>query len=190
MVRYFRYASLKTAANIKIMHMRRRNLMKVEDAFCQIENFWSALKNGHSQMSFKFEKAKTWEGPFKDWFREEVPGNRISKESGVYIFADNEQNILYIGKAASENLGAEIYGKFGTATKVDEKGIPHFGNSSMAKWAPDNEPIDYEKLFLEGNIFISAATIEPKEFASLVEVFLHIWCEINGALPSLNKRIG
>jgi len=56
----------------------------------------------------------------------------------------------------------------------------------MAKWAPDN----YQIIFLEGNVFISAVSIEPKEFASLVEVFLHVWCATNEGLPPLNKRIG
>jgi hypothetical protein len=160
-------------------------LMKVHDAFTQIKNLCNALKM-YPEMSFKYTQVKSWEGPFKDWFREEVPGKGISKKSGVYIFSDNESNILYIGKAASGNLGAEIYGKFGAATTVDKKNGPYFGNSSMAKWAPD-KCADY---FLKGDVFISAVSVAPKEFSSLVEVYLHIWCAINGGLPPLNKQIG
>ena len=160
--------------------------MKVEDAFSQIEKFCKALNTEHPEMSFAYEIVEPWEGPFKNWFRDEVPGVGSSQKSGVYIFSDNESNILYIGKAASDNFGAEIYGKFSSATEVDEKDVPYFGNSSMAKWAPDN----YRDFFLLGNVFVSALRIEPREFSSLVEVFLHVWCAKYRDLPPLNKRIG
>lgn len=160
--------------------------MKVKNALSQIDKFCKALNIEYPEMSFPYEIVASWEGPFKNWFRKEVPGIGFSKKSGVYIFSDNESNILYIGKAASENFGAEIYGKFSSATEVDEKDVPYFGNSSMAKWAPDN----YRNFFLEGNVFISAVSIEPKEFSSLVEVLLHVWCATNEGLPPLNKQIG
>ncbi len=136
--------------------------MKVEDAFSQIEKFCKALNIEHPEMSFASEIVEPWEGPFKEWFRKEVPGVGCSQKSGVYIFSDNESNILYIGKAASDNFGAEIYGKFSSATEVDEKDVPYFGNSSMAKWAPDN----YRDFFLLGNVFVSPL-LESNQESSL-----------------------
>ena len=124
--------------------------------------------------------------PFKNWFREEVPALGYSKKSGIYLFSNIAREILYIGKAASDNLGAEIYSKFGAATIIREKDIPHFGNSSMAQWAPD----EYKEVIKSGDIYISALSVIPKEFSSLFEVYLHVWCSIGGGLPKLNKRIG
>lgn len=56
----------------------------------------------------------------------------------------------------------------------------------MAKWAPDG----YAEYFLKGDVLISAVSVSPKDFASLLEVYLHVWLSINSSLPPLNKRIG
>jgi hypothetical protein len=123
--------------------------------------------------------------PFNKWFRNDVPCKGYSKKSGIYIFTDKECNILYIGKAAFDNLGSEIYGKFGAATQIIDQ-LPRFDKSPMAKWAPDK----YVKALTAGDVYISAVCIKTIQFSSLVEVFLHVRCELNGGLPSLNKRIG
>ena len=158
--------------------------MKVTAAFSQIEQFANSINTGLASMSFAYEILNTSKKPFKEWFRDEVPCKGYSKQSGIYIFSDSESNVLYIGKAASNNFGSEIYGKFGAVTKID---IPYFGKSSMAKWAKDG----YADYLFHGDVIISAVSIKPKEFSSLIEVFLHVWCKINeGELPPLNKQIG
>ena len=91
---------------------------------------------------------------------------------------NEESNILYIGKAGSDNFAAEIYSKFSAATEIKEidgKEVPCLGNSSMAKWAKTAKK-DYMEDFRNGDIWISAIHVEPKEFASLLEVYLHVWC--------------
>lgn len=158
--------------------------MKINEAFKQVEKLFQAIKPIHPDLEYeKMEKDKT---PFKKWFREEVPAAGYSKKSGIYIFSNSEEDILYIGKAASDNFGAEIYGKFGTASETDKEDMPRFDNSSMAKWAPD----EYKEAFKAGDIYISALSIMPKEFTSLFEVYLQIWCSVNDSLPPVNKRIG
>ena len=161
--------------------------MKLDEAFSELDRLHEALKNYCPDMAFEIQKVEPWDGFFKDWFRKEVPGIGASKKSGVYLIADFEGTILYIGKAAANNLGAEIYGKFSAATQVDKNDTPVFGNSSLAKWAPEDK---YQKLIVDGNVLIRAAIIDPKEYSSLAEVYLHIWCERNEGLPPLNKRIG
>lgn len=152
--------------------------MKIEEAFKQIEKLYESINSIHPELSY--EIVKTPEGPFKSWFREEVPALGYSKKSGVYLFSNSEHVIYYIGKAASDNLGAEIYSKFGTATIVDKRDdVPQFNNSMMAA-----------EMFRQGDIYISVFHVVPKEFCSLFEVYLHVWCLINGGLPDENKRIG
>lgn len=107
--------------------------MNLENAFHQVDKLISRIRQLHPE--FVYEKPNPREEPFKNWFRKEVPVKGYSTKSGVYIFSNNESEILYIGKAAADNLGAEIYSKFGTASKVDEKDLPYFGNSIMAKYA-------------------------------------------------------
>ena len=166
--------------------------MKVSEALVQVEKFCTALKQAHPEMAFGAHPIKRHETAFKDWFRDEVPYRDCSKKSGVYIFADEESNILYIGKAGSDNFAAEIYSKFSAATEIKEidgKKVPYFGNSSMAKWAKTAKK-DYMEDFRNGDIWISAIHVEPKEFASLLEVYLHVWCATKEELPPINKRIG
>ena len=160
------------------------DLMKIEEAFKQIEIFYQSIRSMHPELSF--EKVKTFETPFKKWFREEAPAPGYSRKSGIYIFSNIKKEVLYIGKAASDNFGAEIYGKFSAASEVDNEDIPYFGNSSMAKWAPEK----YQEVFRAGDVYISALNVTPKDFVSLFEVYLHVWFSLNGGLPPLNKRIG
>jgi hypothetical protein len=163
---------------------KRRIKVQIKDALHQINVFSHSINSIHPEYSY--EIVKCWDGPFREWFRKEVPATGYSKQSGVYLFSNRESEILYIGKAGANNFAAEIYSKFRAASKVDEKDVPYFGNSPMAKWASNG----YASLFLHGEIYISAVCIYPQEFSSLIEVYLHVWCSINGGLPPLNNRIG
>ena len=161
--------------------------MKSADALSELDRFSKALDRGTPDMAFSWKQVKPWKGLFKQWFRKEMPGEKASQESGIYLISDQDENILYIGKAAVDNLGAEIWGKFSAATKLDENDIPYFGNSSLAKWASEDK---YREIVIQGNVLIQTAVIKPKEFSSLAEVYLHIWCLKSGDWPPLNKRIG
>ena len=66
---------------------------------------------------------------------------------------------------------------------------PYFGISPLAKYAPKTND-EYAEMIKTGNILIDSVIIEPKEFASLVEVYIHIFCFKHDELPPLNKRIG
>jgi len=124
--------------------------MKTKEAFRQFEKFLHSISSLHPELLY--EIVQSWKGPFRDWFRKEVPANGYSKKSGVYIFSSIESDILYIGKAAANNFGSEIYGKFGSASTVDENDRPYFGkSSSIAEFAPDG----YAEYFLNGDLYIS-----------------------------------
>ena len=156
--------------------------MKIAEAFQELKQLKLIFDKEKPEMAFEVKIVQGWGRPFRTWFREEVPGKSASKESGVYFIADMNETILYIGKAGANNLGAEIWGKFGAPNEETR-----FIKSSLAKWAPDD---NYRQTVIDGNVLIAAAIIQPQEYASLAEVYLHIWCARNGGLPVLNKRIG
>jgi hypothetical protein len=170
--------------------------MKITDVFLELINFGNALKKELPEMAFSWEKVKPWEGLFNKWFPKDVPGEEAAYRSGVYLIADPDENILYIGKASANNLSAEIWGKFRAPTHVDSDGMPSFDNSPLAKWA-DNE--EHHEMIIKGNVYISAAIIEPPYFSSLIEVYLQTWYVRKSSfgslpplssLPPLNRRIG
>ena len=74
--------------------------MNIEEAFKQIEIFYQSITD-QCILSCSYEKVKTFETPFKKWFREEVPAPGYSRKSGIYIFSNIKKEVLYVGKAAS-----------------------------------------------------------------------------------------
>lgn len=164
--------------------------MRVDSAIKELRLLSQAVGTASPSMVFKIHEVSSYNTPFKKCFRKEIPGPNASMKSGVYFITDLTNNILYIGKATTDNLAREIWGKFSTSTKdsiISNEEVAYFGNSSLAKWAPS---LEYKKLIKEGNVYIHAVLIEPKEFSSLAEVYLHILCEREGGLPVLNNRIG
>ena len=152
----------------------------------ELKRLATLLEAGGPVMCFTVKEVKGYGKPFCRWFRNEMPGTEASKKSGVYFITDVEGNILYIGKASKNNLGAEIWGKFGAATNLNPGDIPYFGNSPLAQWAPS----EYQESIRQGEIDIRAVQIEPQEFSSLAEVYLHVLCDRTDRWPVLNKRIG
>lgn len=46
-------------------------------------------------------------------------------------------------------------------------------------------------MIIQGNVKIAAVVVEPGDVSSLLEVYLHTYCQkANNELPPLNKRIG
>ncbi len=156
--------------------------MKINEAFEELYKLKYIFDREIPKMAFELRIVENWDGPFREQYKKEVPGRNASKESGVYFIADIEETILYIGKAGANNLGAEIWGKFG-APNVDGKFI-------KSPLDLNGAPKNYRQIIIDGDILIAAAIISPKEHASLVEVYLHVLCVKNDSLPVLNKRIG
>lgn len=123
-------------------------------------------------------------------FRTRMPVSDVAKKSGVYFIADESKKILYIGKATTQNLEAEICSKFRTPTIVDKAAdVPSFEKSPLAKWARDPR---LQASVRAGEVLIFALVIEPAAVTSMVEVYLQTLCQVgpDRALPPLNKRIG
>lgn len=102
----------------------------------------------------------------------------LAKKSGIYIFSSTQNEVLYIGKAGSNNLAAEIWGKF------QNRKIP-FNHI----WKNDPRVSTRTKSSMtEGNFLLTIFEISPERYVSLYEVFLQTCCSID--LPELNKKIG
>lgn len=129
-------------------------------------------------------RAPTHPGLFRDWFRREVPGPGASTASGVYFVTDHTGNVLYIGKATKNNMGAEVWGKFKAAARLEPGDTPIFANSG---WAADRLVGD---TIVHGDVQIHVAIIDPADASSTAEVYLQTWCRDNGGLPPLNRRVG
>ena len=163
--------------------------MLLNEALIAFNAFSMALQTSVLEIPFTFETYGNAE-PLRRCFRSDIPASDAKNKSGVYFITDEAENILYIGKATAGNLAGEIWGKFSAPVIVDvDADVPRFENSSLAKWAGDP---DLSELIKSGNIIISALVIDPPAVSSLVEVFLHTWCELgkDRALPRLNKRVG
>lgn len=162
--------------------------MKINDALTALATFHRAICKEMPEMSFEIEvirRVGKWDGPFREWYTDHVPAKNQARESGIYLLTDLNETILYIGKAAANNLGSRIFAKFGTSV-LKEKA--QFDNSPMAEATHDAQ---IQTAFRAGDILVQAVRIRPSEFASLAEVYLQTLCwKREKELPKLNKRIG
>ncbi len=116
------------------------------------------------------------------------------QESGVYFICWPKDEVVYIGKATKNNLGAEIWGKFGKPCedannkKIFSKSY-YLTNKKMHRELKENPSL--QNALLNGEVFIATIVIPEKDIASLVEVYLQtVYKKIHGVLPILNKQIG
>lgn len=163
--------------------------MNIDTAVAIVGLLRDALANTDPTMNFSFELCSSGKALHSS-FREELPALGALRRSGIYFITDLNEEILYIGKAASDNLAAEIWGKFSAPVIVNPAAdIPRFEGSSLAKWSGD---ATVKELLISGNVLVFALIIEPAALCSLVEVFLQTHCKLgtDQSLPKLNKQIG
>ncbi len=97
-----------------------------------------------------------------------------SKKSGIYIFLEENENILYIGKAGENNLRRRIWDHIDTPEPSSQEGWIIF---------PKN---DFDKdVVREGKVNIGIFKVNPVKYSSLAEVYLQTI-----ELPKYCKRIG
>ena len=165
--------------------------MKYEKAIDYSHHFLSALSEGDNSLIFTGSVRLEVIGPdrhMKDpqYWEDGVPTEASQKQSGVYMIIDDNDELLYVGKARKANMAAEIWSKFAAATS---RSPVYFRNSPLAKYPPPDNP-EIAEILRRGEVRFVALLIEPKEFSSLFEVFIQTICAVNSALPPFNKQIG
>jgi len=102
------------------------------------------------------------------------PSSKISKTSGIYCFVYEDDTVIYIGKATQNNARNRIWDHLKTPTVPNEKGWSTFPNNKFN-----------DELVLKGKVKVGIFEIEPADYSSLVEVYLHTI-----ELPKYCKQIG
>jgi len=113
-----------------------------------------------------------------------VTGDDIGKMSGVYFFAKPNEEVFYIGKAAS--LHGRVWDHVNTPITNDD-GTKQFPNHKFSC----NESKEEIQAIESGQALLGVATVSTPYLVSLIEVFLHTkHISQHGKLPALNKQIG
>lgn len=157
--------------------------MKLQESFDASESFKGIIEKQIPELNFSIEYVR-YKKIFRECFREDDPSPEHRFSSGVYVFCDAQETVIYIGKASMGNLAHRIWHHLKTPTDSLE-----FANSP---WVTDNYDERIRQIIRKGDFTISAIIVEPKELSSLLEVYLqtlHFMRE-KGKLPLLNSQIG
>ena len=169
--------------------------MNIEELISEIEILQKVSAIHLESVQFEYQRPfkSTEDKPFCDWcfsgWTQYIP----DLESGIYFICWPKDEVVYIGKATANNLGAEIWGKFGKPHE-DNNGNKTFSKSyflsNMSESIENNKPL--QNAILNGGIYISTITVSPFHISSFIEVYLQtVHCEKeHGKLPLLNRRIG
>lgn len=113
-----------------------------------------------------------------------VHGDGIGNQSGVYLFCDGRGDILYIGKATTDNLHQRAWDHVRTPV-LGENGWREFPNHTFARNCPEGQAL------ASGQVFLRLIVVSPREVVSLIEVYLQTVCAVReGRLPVFNNQIG
>ena len=162
--------------------------MKLSEAYQAIEELKNSLPQifQDTEITYPFENRRT---PIGDWSDSTnigmiVTGDDIGKKSGVYFFAKPDEEVFYIGKAAS--LHGRVWGHVNTPS-TNEDGKKQFPNHKFSC----SESIEEMQTVETGQALLGVATVSNPDLVSLIEVFLHtVHIKQHGKLPALNKQIG
>ncbi|WP_052166432.1 GIY-YIG nuclease family protein [Methylobacter tundripaludum] len=116
-----------------------------------------------------------------------VRGDDIGNRSGVYFLLSDTDEILYIGKATTNNIHERIWGHLKTPS-IKENNERYFPKNNFQNRGLNDS---FVSMVTDGNIRVAAIEVVPSHISSLVEVYLHtVYFEHNGKIPELNKQIG
>ena len=126
-----------------------------------------------------------------DWTNETnlpVPciGDGVGDKSGIYFFTTEDEDILYIGKAAQKNIHQRIWDHIQTPGPL-EGGWRKFPKSKFDVIGPES----YCSMVREGRVKVGIFSVSPAFVAPLAEVYLQtIYFAKTTKLPPLCKQIG
>jgi hypothetical protein len=166
----------------------RNKVMKLVDVYRAIGELKDSLPQLFEciEITYPFENSRT---PIGDWSDVNkigmvVTGDDIGKRSGIYFFATPDEEVFYIGKAAS--LHGRVWDHVSTPL-TDNVGKKQFPNHKFKSNDSTKETHAIEK----GLALLGVAIVSNPNLVSLIEVYLHtVHIDQHCRLPKLNKQIG
>ena len=104
------------------------------------------------------------------------PSSELSRTSGIYIFINEDELIMYIGKASENNVRDRIWDHIKTPEPSNKEGWITFPKN---KFNSD--------IVTEGKVKVGIFKVSPAKYSSLVEVYLQT---ISTKLPEYCLQIG
>ena len=174
--------------NIQIKIIARSN-MNIDGIKKRIFILQSTLPNLllNAKISYAFGENRPYVGDDSDenW-RGCLGGNDIGGNSGIYIFSNDQGDILYIGKATKNNLHNRVWNHLGAPKRLDS-GWMTFPNTNFIS----NEFPEYSQTVVEGKSRLHVFTVSDPDIVSMIEVYLQVaHIKSTGRLPIFNKQIG
>ena len=123
-------------------------------------------------------------------FRAHLPSVKDKTSNGIYCFLDEKEKLLYIGKASSNNISQEMFGKIPLPVVVDKQN--DIATFEKNYWEGKDMPEYAKECISSGHFYIGFLIIKSSEITSKLEKYLQtIYAnQNNGKLPPLNSRIG
>ncbi len=164
--------------------------MNIELANQHILAFVSALPQLFDGVEVKYEfgENRPFIGDDSDEdFRGMLGDHDVGFKSGLYLFSNQENEIIYIGKATKNNLHKRTTSHVGTPKRL-KSGWMTFPSARFSECIEAPELIEN---ISDGKVRLHVFSVSDAALVSLVEVYLQTLCvKLFGRLPHFNKQIG
>lgn len=164
--------------------------MNISTAHKYIQELISSLPGIFSnvEVNFAFGHNRPLIG---DWSDDEnrgmLGGDNVGDKSGLYIYATDDNQIIYIGKATKNNLHHRVWHHVKTP-KIMPDSWRTFPKTLFSNCPENPELVENVR---NGKVRVYVFTVSVPEVISLIEVYLQIQHQIqHGKLPAFNKQIG
>ena len=113
---------------------------------------------------------------------------------GVYVYATQDGEVIYIGKAQETAINQRVWAHLRTPCREREKSLDRLG----LKLYPQHEWRNVEESLVaianvveRGEVTIEALELRPNYVAGLFECFALTFCQLTeGRLPPFNRKLG
>lgn len=164
--------------------------MNIELANKHIFEFVNALPLlfGNVEIQYEFGENRPFIGDDSvENFRGMLGGHSVGFKSGLYLFSNQENEIIYIGKATKNNLHSRTTSHVGVPKRT-EAGWMTFPSTEFSECSEYPELV---KNIRDGKIRLHVFTVSDATLISLLEVYMQtMYLKNVGRLPYFNKQIG
>ena len=163
--------------------------MNIESAKQHLFEFINALPklfNGVT-IEYEFGEGRPFIGDESaEDFRGMLGGHSAAFKSGLYLFATQENEIIYIGKATKNNLHSRTMSHVGVPERKNR--WMTFPSTAFSDCLENPELVNNIR---DGKIRLHVFSVSDATVISLVEVYMQtVYLKNVGRLPYFNKQIG